>query len=317
MERQLMRCSNCGNDLPEGVRFCPKCGSAVAPATTPFTNAQPTSTFGAQSSLPLSSQSFTGGGMVQQKKSGCGKAFVIVLVIGALLLATLGGIGYFGYRALNDKLKSSEAYTVAVATLKENPAVTDKMGPITETGFPIGSFSENADGTGEAAYHMSVTGTKASGTYNVVMMRRARKWLLATGRVTLADGEVINLHPPVTDATPGGANDNSLPPPPQPPGKGKASPIVSGGVLDGKAVSKPNPAYPAAAKAVKASGTVLVQVTVDEQGKVISAHAVSGHPLLQSAAVAAAYQARFAPTLLSGRPVKVNGVLTYNFELSQ
>jgi TonB family protein len=309
-----MRCSNCGNDLPEGVRFCPKCGTAIAPATTPFTNAQPTSTFGAQQSLPLSSsQPFTGGGMVQQqKKSGCGKAFVIVLLIGALLLATLGGIGYFGYRALNDKLRSSEAYTVAVATLKENPTVADKMGAIKETGFPVGSFHEDMDGTGEAAYHMSVTGTKTTGSYNVVMMRRARKWYLTTGSVTLADGEVINLSTPQPNTTPG-ANDNTIPPPPPPPGKGKASPIVSGGVLDGKAVSKPDPAYPAAAKAAKASGTVIVQVTVDESGKVVSAHAVSGHPLLQSAAVAAAYQARFTPTLLAGRPVKVNGILTYNF----
>jgi TonB family protein len=309
-----MRCSNCGNDLPEGVRFCPKCGTPLAPATTPFANVQPTSSFGAQTPLPLSSsQPFTGGGMVQQqKKSGCGKAFVIVLVIGALLLATLGGIGYFGYRALNDKLRSSEAYTVAVATLKENSTVAEKMGAIKETGFPMGSFHEDTDGTGEAAYHMSVTGTKTNGSYNVVMMRRARKWYLTTGSVTLDDGEVINLSTPQTNATPG-ANDNTIPPLPQPPGRGKASPIISGGVLDSKAVSKPDPAYPAIAKAAKASGTVVVQVTVDESGKVISAHAISGHPLLQTAATAAAYQARFPPTLLSGRPVKVNGTLTYTF----
>lgn len=315
-----MRCSNCGNDLPDGVRFCPKCGTAVAPATTPFASAQPTSSFGAQPSLRQpTSQSFTGGGMVQQsQKSGCGKAFVIVLVIGLLLLGALGGIGYFGYRALNDKLRSSEAYTVAVATLKENSTVAEKMGTIKETGFPMGSFHEDMDGTGEAAYHMSVTGTKTSGTYDVVMMRRARKWYLTTGRVSLADGEVINLRSPEADATPGNANDNSIPPPPLPPGsRGKPGMIISGGVLDGKATSKPEPAYPAVARAAKASGMVVVQVIVDESGKVISAHAVSGHPLLQAAATAAAYQARFSPTLLSGRPVKVTGTLNYNFDLSQ
>jgi periplasmic protein TonB len=102
-------------------------------------------------------------------------------------------------------------------------------------------------------------------------------------------------------------------PKPTPPPKPKT--IVSGGVLNGKAISKPQPAYPPIAKAARASGTVTVQIVVDESGRVISASAVSGHPLLQQAAVAAARQARFSPTLLSGQPVKVSGVITYNFVL--
>ena len=92
--------------------------------------------------------------------------------------------------------------------------------------------------------------------------------------------------------------------------------VVSGGVLNGKTISKPLPAYPPVAKAASAQGAVTVQVVVDERGRVISAQAVSGNPLLQQAAVAAARQARFSPTLLSGQPVKVSGVITYNFNLS-
>jgi len=88
---------------------------------------------------------------------------------------------------------------------------------------------------------------------------------------------------------------------------------ISGGVLNSKAISLPPPPYPPAARAAKAAGTVVVQVTVDENGNVISAHAVSGHPLLQAAAVAAARGARFPPVKLSGEPVKVNGTITYNF----
>jgi TonB family protein len=91
--------------------------------------------------------------------------------------------------------------------------------------------------------------------------------------------------------------------------------VVSGVVLNGKAVSKPAPQYPAVAKAARAVGTVSVEVTVDESGKVVASRAVSGHPLLTKAAVDAARQARFAPTLLSGRPVKTTGVITYNFAL--
>ena len=105
------------------------------------------------------------------------------------------------------------------------------------------------------------------------------------------------------------------PPPPAPTPPPKPKTIVSGGVLNGKAISKPQPAYPQIAKAARASGTVTVQIVVDEQGRVISASAVSGHPLLQQAAVSAARNARFSPTLLSGQPVKVSGVITYNFVL--
>ncbi|MEO8574359.1 MAG: TonB family protein [Pyrinomonadaceae bacterium] len=88
---------------------------------------------------------------------------------------------------------------------------------------------------------------------------------------------------------------------------------ISGGVLNDKAINLPQPAYPAAARAVRAAGAVTVQVLVDENGDVISATALSGHPLLRSAAVQAARQARFAPATLARQPVKVNGVLTFNF----
>jgi TonB family protein len=89
--------------------------------------------------------------------------------------------------------------------------------------------------------------------------------------------------------------------------------IVSGGVVNGKAINLPKPAYPPAAMAVGASGAVNVEVIIDESGNVISAKAVSGHPLLQSAAEEAARKAQFSPTLLQGQAVKVKGVLVYQF----
>jgi periplasmic protein TonB len=102
-------------------------------------------------------------------------------------------------------------------------------------------------------------------------------------------------------------------PPPPPPAPTPPRAPISGGVLNGKAISLPKPNYPPIARQAHASGTVVVQVTIDENGSVISAHAVSGHPLLQAVAVAAARGARFSPTKLSGQPVKVTGVITYNF----
>ena len=113
-----------------------------------------------------------------------------------------------------------------------------------------------------------------------------------------------------TGTAPTGGEDEAPPPPPV---KKVVPKTVSGGVLNGKATSLPKPAYPAAAKAVRASGAVSVQVLISESGSVISANAVSGHPLLRAAAEGAARGARFSPTLLSGQPVKVSGVITYNF----
>lgn len=86
-----------------------------------------------------------------------------------------------------------------------------------------------------------------------------------------------------------------------------------GNVLNNKATSLPKPPYPAAARAVGASGAVSVQVLIDENGDVVSATAVSGHPLLRAAAAQAARGAKFSPTQLSGIPVKVAGIITYNF----
>ncbi|MGI8469039.1 MAG: TonB family protein [Pyrinomonadaceae bacterium] len=88
---------------------------------------------------------------------------------------------------------------------------------------------------------------------------------------------------------------------------------VSLGVANGFAKNLPVPIYPAAAKAVHATGAVNVQITIDEQGRVISAKAVTGHPLLRQAAEQAAQRATFSPTLLSKIPVKATGVIVYNF----
>jgi protein TonB len=112
-----------------------------------------------------------------------------------------------------------------------------------------------------------------------------------------------------TDAEPPSAPARTVPAP-----KPLLKPI-SGGVLNGSAISLPKPVYPDAAKNVRASGMVTVEVIIDVNGKVVSARATAGHPLLQQAAVQAAYQARFSPTTLSGQPVKVSGSINYNFAL--
>jgi len=90
---------------------------------------------------------------------------------------------------------------------------------------------------------------------------------------------------------------------------------VSTGVLVSKIISLPKPNYPPIAKQLRLQGSVSIQILIDESGNVVSAKALSGHQLLVKAAEAAATQARFSPTLLSNQPVKVSGVITYNFVL--
>jgi TonB family protein len=89
--------------------------------------------------------------------------------------------------------------------------------------------------------------------------------------------------------------------------------IISAGVINSKAKNLVKPEYPSAARAVRASGAVNVEVTFDEKGDVISATAVSGHPLLRGAAEDAAKRSKFEPVLLQGVPIKVSGIIVYNF----
>ena len=89
--------------------------------------------------------------------------------------------------------------------------------------------------------------------------------------------------------------------------------LVSGGVANRKLITIPKPDYPEAAKRAGITGTVVVAVMIDPNGKVISTRVVSGHPLLQEAAVEAARQARFSPMLLSGRQAATSRVISFTF----
>ena len=136
-----------------------------------------------------------------------------------------------------------------------------------------------------------------------------------------------NADPPApalsSRGVPGGSGNTPVvdmadPPPPAAPTPAPPVPKllkVSQGVLTSKALFLATPNYPALARPIKVQGIVTVQVLIDETGKVISAKAISGHPILIPEAQRAAMQSRFSPTLLSNQPVKVSGVITYNFKM--
>lgn len=306
-----MKCNYCGHELTPFTKFCTKCGNpAPQPSQAGYTpppapQAPPPASWGAGAQSAPRQQ--------PRRKSRAGKILLIVFTVLVVLGVGAGALAYFGYRALKGSIKSSEAYGVAERELRESRRAADVLGEIKETGFPIGTYKQEADGTGQAAFTMSVSGTKAGGRYFVTMAREGGTWHVTHGLLKL-DGSEESIDIMEEDGAGPTGPEVGVPPPPPPPvgGTGKT---ISGGVLNGKAISKPQPPYPAIAKAAKAQGTVTVQVVVDESGKVISASAVGGHPLLHAAAVQAARQAKFEPTKLAGKPVRVSGVVTYNFVL--
>ncbi|MCB1024262.1 MAG: TonB family protein [Acidobacteria bacterium] len=89
--------------------------------------------------------------------------------------------------------------------------------------------------------------------------------------------------------------------------------IINTGVVNGKAISLPAPNYPEKAKENNIKGAVTVEVVIGHKGNIESAKAISGHDDLRDAATEAARQAKFQPTLINGIPVKVKGVIVYNF----
>ncbi|HST53368.1 MAG TPA: cytochrome c oxidase assembly factor Coa1 family protein [Pyrinomonadaceae bacterium] len=270
-----------------------------------------------------------GGGpsMYQPQRQGClGRNWKWIVPVGCLglivlVVAAAAVIFFFVISAV----KSSEIYQRAFEKARNNQAVIAELGqPVSDGWLVIGSVETTRGGDGHAKFQFPVSGPKNSGTVYVDALKVRDlypdgDWHFQNLEVEIKGRpERINLLQG-EDEDMGGVTYTAPPPPPlslpTPMASASNRPTVSGGVLNDKAISKPPPAYPAIAKAAKASGAVTVQVVIDEEGKVISASAVSGHPLLRAAAVEAARQARFAPYKLNGQPFKVTGILTYNFVL--
>jgi TonB family protein len=92
-------------------------------------------------------------------------------------------------------------------------------------------------------------------------------------------------------------------------------PVDVGAELVGYATNKQTPVYPASAKAIRSTGVVKVEVTVNEKGDVAEVHKASGPTLLQSAAKDAIKKWKFKPFTRDGQPVKVTGFVNFNFAL--
>src|SRR5947209_10298704 len=273
---------------------------------------------------------FGGPAMYQPERKGCwGRNWKWIVPTGCLGLIFAGvAIAAGVFFIIISTVKSSEVYQQALEKARSNAEVVAELGEPIKDGWFVSGSVESHGRDGYAKFQIPISGPKNSGTVYVSALKihdlyQNDDWNYEilevevkgrASRISLLDKETTTEPTTPDEKDFGNANDNTNgdeedeaapPPPPRPP---SSSTIVSGGVLNAKAISKPQPPYPAIAKAARASGNVTVQVTVDEEGNVISATAVNGHPLLQQAAVAAARQAKFSPTTLSGHPVKVTGI---------
>jgi len=119
-----------------------------------------------------------------------------------------------------------------------------------------------------------------------------------------------NVSPPVTPATPRPTVSETPSPATAPQNTNRP---VNVGAINSRAVTLPLPAYPSAARQVRATGRVSVVVTLDSEGRVIDARATAGHPLLRRSAEDAAMRSRFRPVSINGVQVPATGTILYNF----
>lgn len=159
--------------------------------------------------------------------------------------------------------------------------------------------------------------------FRIRMRVKYTDFVVGRGRVTITEvGEAPeneNKSQPQASPTPSPAKPNTSPTAlaTQPQSKDDSSTEekapAEGGFMNGKAIELPKAVYPEEARKTQAAGTVQVQVLVDETGKVVSATAIFGPEVLRDAAVKAALRAKFKPMIVAGVPVKVSGILTYDF----
>lgn len=186
---------------------------------------------------------------------------------------------------------------------------------------PANSNPDNTNSTGAGPEKLQADSSnnrsENSGTLQVGSNKSAAELpaVIALDRSKISQSQVTPPEVRDTNARPSVGTEGD-----PPPVNNNPKPImrpVSRGVLNGAALSLPSPTYPDIARRMRAAGVVTVEVVIGEDGKVISAKAISGPTLLSEVAVQAAYRARFSPTKLSGQAVKVTGTINYNFKLGQ
>lgn len=253
-----------------------------------------------------------------------GTFFLATMAAYALLLMAAGVVGVYAYEA---RIDDQSLELVALV-----PPETDEVKPKEEAPRPRSNAPST---TSNAGGPRSTGGLIKNSPTNVStdLTKIAGAAQAATNQTPpiVSDGSGRNFDPgkfnPFGTGKDGGANASGTnensgsrildeePPAVKKQPEATEKRIASLGVVNSRALNLPEPVYPQLARAARIQGIVNVEILIDESGRVVSAHATTGNPLLRQEAERAASRARFSPTLLSQQPVKAKGVITFNFIL--
>jgi TonB family protein len=249
----------------------------------------------------------------QQSAKKSNTALTVLLTLFGTLIVIGGGFGvwYFLTGVNNTPNSNTNANSVA-NTMNQNTTNVNSNSTVDNYNFNINSNSN--------VNNISLPNINATTTANLKTPKPTPKPTLKPVNTNVNSNSISNINSNVAINRPTNSVNVKPSPTTTPTPKPTQTPAnnspknVSVGNITGRALSLPKPAFPSNARQAGANGQVIVQITVDQEGNVLSAKAMSGHPLLRSPAENAARQARFAPKL-AGDAAKALGTITYNFQI--
>jgi len=242
-------------------------------------------------------------------------------VAAAALLIALAGTAYFVGAPMYEA-KLDREFRVLASTI-ETPPVPDAAEPSLDDSSALDQIDINAADAGsteertitpepdrkEKKNELPAPASNSSSTpAESIASRKPGAPLPPTvGLVSGAQGDPGS--PRGLSSLPNAGGATEPPPPP------RVEPKRSSVIIRGESVRQVQPIYPLAARATRQSGSVTVEITINEAGDVVGARATSGPALFREAAVAAARRWKFKPALRDGKPVSCVGTISFNFKM--
>lgn len=209
------------------------------------------------------------------------------------------------YYVRGDKRKTEEAFRRSIEVSEKRFGASHKQTLQTMNNVAVFYIGQHdfvkAETVLEQAVKLGDKGKEDDDSPFAVSLARYTCTLRKLDKTAEADAVLKKYEPSTEDVDKGGEIENAF--------------VFGKGVVNGAAIEKFQPPYPAEAKQQRVSGTVNVQVMIDKNGNVIHSCAIEGPKLLREQAENAAYRWRFSPTLLDGNPARVTGTITFKFTL--
>lgn len=242
------------------------------------------------------------------RKSNTALVVLLTIFLTLIVLGGAFGVWWFVLRDQRSTAGNSNKNTNTNGAANNSNLVNDNTTPYNFNGV-------NSSGSNSNANSNANTNVNANANSNANKTPSPTKTPSPSPSPSPTFNENLNINSNrVVNISPSNTNSPTATPTPKPSPTAPTPPQnVNVGVMNSRATTLPRPAYPPAAKQMNASGQVNVQVSIDEDGNVLSAKAISGHPLLRAPAEAAARQSHFIPVKIGDRNVRANGTVVYNF----